>query len=118
MLAALAYYLATGWWKSQRSAANQGECGQPPTLKRGPYRHWDEANADYFDAALQWCDAHEEWFGPDECPGCKEDWDQTWTLGEEPDGDEERYRDKELSDGWYLDMLARADFRHDGWRDR
>jgi hypothetical protein len=35
-----------------------------------------------------WCPVHHEEFHGDkgqECPGCREEWEQTWTTGEEPE---------------------------------
>ena len=139
-LASLAYFFGLAWWKTARRMVNVGECGQPPEtylyhqrtpLKRGPYR---SALAD-FDATEEWCPAHEQWYGAEtECSDCRDEWEQTRTLGEEPaqrgddwsDSDDERwaateiYQDKELSDGWYLDLLKRAEFPidpHSDWRD-
>jgi hypothetical protein len=128
--ATLAYYFGLGWLRTQRATANLGECGQVPTLKRGPY----EGHLYHELPVEEWCPAHDCWYGPEtECAGCRDEWEQTWTLGEEPaerdawsDSEEERwaatenYRDKELSDGWYLDLLKRAEFPtdpHSDWRD-
>jgi hypothetical protein len=42
------------------------------------------------------------------CPSCDRAAAEAAALAHDAD---------EASDGWYRDMLARADFRHDGWRD-
>jgi hypothetical protein len=126
--ATLAYYFNLGWWTTARRLANLDECGHAPkTLKR--LTGYQPLNDE------EWCPAHEQWYGAEtECSGCRDEWEQTWTLGEEPaqrgddwsDSDDERwavteaYQDKELSDGWYLDLLKRAEFPsdpHSDWRD-
>ena len=85
----------------------------------------------------EWCPAHDSWYGAEtECPGCREEWEQTWTLGEEPE--EQKRRDdwtdqqeeqalaaqideyEARQDGWYLDLLARMKMGqdpHNEWRD-
>jgi len=121
------FYLFTGWLRAKRAENNQGECGKPPTLKRGPYRHWEESAADYFDATLQWCDTHEEWFGPEECLGCRAMWEERWTIAQADDDGLEWPSQAEIahfeateSDGWYRDLVKRAEFPsdpHSDWRD-
>lgn len=76
----------------------------------------------------EWCPAHDSWFGPDtECPGCRDEWEQTWTLGDDPaeiarrddwaDSRDEWPTRAEIdhheateADGWYRDLVSRAEY--------
>lgn len=69
------------------------------------------------DSADDWCPAHETWHGPEEeCPGCREEWAQTWVTNDEPDGDADlaawldecEAAAEEAEGGWYRDMIRRA----------
>lgn len=98
------------------------ECGRAPRALADVPEPPDE----------EWCPAHDAWYGArTECPGCREEWEQTWTLGEDPEDLARRDDwvdqmaeaaaadecDAEVSDLWYRDVIARASFPHAGWRD-
>jgi hypothetical protein len=119
--ASLAYYLGLGWLKANRTAANLAECGHPPR------RVWAEIPTE------EWCPAHDQWYAAEgECSGCHDEWESTWTLGEDPaelarrddwvDRMAERWdaEHEGESDGWYRDLAARAEYPgfdpHDGRR--
>jgi hypothetical protein len=114
-----AYYTGLEWWKEQKREANRGECGFPPR-RRGQRPAYAELPTE------EWCPAHDSWYGPEtECPGCREEWEQTWTLGEEPEEQQRRddwsdqQEERAQSDAWYQDLIARSEGRdpHHPWRD-
>jgi hypothetical protein len=123
----LAYYAGKAWFQRARTRANVLECGDPPSPRfelQPP--SWFRDDRPDCPTDPDWCPAHEcEIADGTECPGCRDEWESTWALGEEPferdawaDSEEERWAAAEADgDGWYLDLVARADFRHDGWRE-
>lgn len=137
--ATFAYYFGLGWLKQARREANEGDCGQAPRPANRPT--YAELPTE------EWCPAHDLWYGPEtECPGCREEWEQAWTLGEEPEEQERRddfndqaeeraaaeaelpwpspaeiaHHDAMETDGWYQDLIRRASTPghdpHNGWR--
>jgi hypothetical protein len=132
--ATFAYYFSLGWLNLARREANRGERGQAPTRKRA-YAELPTDDGPDEPFPGDWCPVHNHEFHGDlgqECPGCREEWEQTWALGEAPD--EQRRRDdfndqameraaaeedERAGDGWYLDLVRRAELGtdpHDGWR--
>jgi hypothetical protein len=114
----LAYYLGLGWLRlSRRTELRKSTDPATPRTVDAPRRPRPTPPDD------DWCPAHDCWYGAEtECPGCREEWETTWALGEEP-CDEDLHRrddwtDREEeaaaadSDGWYLDLVNRA---ANGW---
>ena len=129
--ASLAYYLGLGWLKATRATANLGECGHAPRRAYATI------------PTEEWCPAHECWYTTGhECPDCQAEWEQTWTLGEEPSEPDNRAdslaeaadaetpgwpdtfwakmdAERAIRESWYRDMVRRSDpdNHHNGWRD-
>jgi hypothetical protein len=68
-----------------------------------------------------WCPAHDTWFAAEtECPGCRDEWESTWALGEEPgelhrrDDWSDQEEERSQTDAWYQDMIARASYPKGG----
>lgn len=139
--ATLAYYFGMAWWKNAKREANRGECGQPFRLTPGRALSSDEAGLleqailrarasqpdcpydDDTEDADWWCPAHVSWYAAEtECPACRDEWEQTWALGEEPEwptqAEIEHYEANEGADGWYRDLVRRAEMGHDGSDER
>jgi hypothetical protein len=101
--ATLAYYLGLGWWQASRRQANLGECGHPTRTYLFHQRTTIERPEGPSD---EWCPAHETWYVTgDECPVCRDEWDEVWTLTE-MDAPED-------GDGWYQDLVNRAELGQD-----
>lgn len=116
-----AAFLAGAWsylrtWRNQR----QPECGRAPrTVDAG----WPEIPGETWEPEPLWCPAHELLYGPEtECPGCREEWEQTWTLGEEPEAIAARdlWEDARAEaagqgegNGWFLDLIRVAEMGGD-----
>jgi hypothetical protein len=72
------------------------------------------------------CPVHNHEFHGDlgqECPGCREEWEQVWVPTEEDDQRRDDFSDqaeeRAQSDAWYQDLIARSEGRdpHHPWRD-
>ena len=111
----LAYGVLCTWLKEARSAANREECGHAPTRK-------------HVYATLptdDWCSAHDTWFdgsNGQECPACRLEWEQVWTLTEEDEQRRDDWTDQQeeraQADDWYQNLIDRAQGNdpHNGWR--
>jgi hypothetical protein len=124
--ATFAYYFGLGWLKLARLEANRGECAYYPkhTYAELPTDDYGDEDGDGFPG--DFCPVHNHEFHGDlgqECPGCREEWEQVWVPTEEDDQRRDDFSDqaeeRAQSDAWYQDLIARSEGRdpHHPWRD-